>query len=60
MERLTREKDDYECRVGGGCPAEDWMRSLYGEYPSKDICEFCPFEKYINKLAEIEDKQGEF
>ncbi len=60
MERLTRVKDEYECRVGGGCPAEDWMRDLYGFYPDGNICEHCPFEKYINKLAEIEDKQGEF
>lgn len=58
--RLTRVKDDYECRVSGGCSAEDWMFDFYGEYPEGDICESCPFEKYINKLAEIEDKQGEF
>ena len=54
--RLTRVKDEYECRVNG-CPAEDWMRDLYGEYPNGDICEYCPFEKYINKLADFEDNK---
>ena len=38
---------------------EDWiedltdiMRSHWGE----EICENCPFEKYINRLAELEDE----
>lgn len=55
MERLTREKDMYECRIAGGCPAEEWMYDLYGKYPV-DCCFNCPFEMYINKLAEYEDK----
>lgn len=54
--RLTREKDEYECRIPRGCPAEEWMYDLYGEYPD-DCCYNCPFEKYINKLAEFEDKE---
>lgn len=56
--RLTREKDEYECRIAGGCPAENWMYALYGEYPT-DCCHNCPFEIFINKLAEFEDKEEE-
>ena len=53
--RLTRVKDEYECRIAGGCPAEDWMYDLYGEVAN--CCFNCPFEVYINKLAEYEDKE---
>ena len=56
MKRLTRKKDIYECRIAGGCPAEDWMYELYREYPV-DCCYSCPFTVYINKLAEYEDKE---
>ena len=58
MERLTREKDMYECRIAGGCPAEEWMYDLYDKpVPmNKNECDECPFEVYINKLAEYEDK----
>ena len=53
--RLTRVKDEYECRIAGGCPAEDWMYDLYWE--ATNCCFNCPFEVYINKLAEYEDKE---
>ena len=53
--RLTRERDEYECRMAGSCPAEEWMYVLYGKYPV-NFCYNCPFEMYINKLAEYEDK----
>lgn len=56
MSRLTRTKDEYECRMSNPCPAEDWMHDTYGLYPQTSICDDCPFEKYINKLAEYEDK----
>ena len=29
MERLTRTKDEYECRIAGGCPAEEWIINEY-------------------------------
>ena len=58
MKRLTRKPDKWPCRIGE-CLAEDWiedltdiMRSHWGE----EICEHCPFEKYINRLAELEDE----
>ena len=55
MERLTKREIEelYPCRIKR-CYAEDWMKEIYGEYPL-DICENCPFEKYINCLAELED-----
>lgn len=56
MERLTRKKDEYECRING-CPAEEWMYNLYGSYSKNDICDDCPFMFYINKLAEFEDEK---
>ena len=59
MKRLTRVKDKYECRIAGGCPVEDWMYDLY-DTPipmNKNECDKCPFEVYINKLAEYEDKE---
>lgn len=58
MARLTREKDEYSCRIKGGCEAEEWMWWKYGEYPD-DICKGCPFKKIINKLAEYEDKEDQ-
>lgn len=54
MARLTRIKDEYECRANH-CEAEEWMYDIYGEYPDELICESCPFEKYINRLAQYED-----
>lgn len=53
---MTRHENDYECRVIN-CRAEDWMKSIYGSYPEKDICKYCPFQKYINTLAEKEDME---
>lgn len=56
MTRLTRRLDNYPCRIKG-CKAEEWMKSVYGKYVDfdDDVCKDCPFEKYINKLAEYED-----
>lgn len=54
MTRLTRAKDSFECRVNI-CPAETWFLNHYGDYPKDEICDDCPFERYINRLAEIED-----
>ena len=57
MRRLTRRKDENECRINK-CRAEEWMADLYhGEYPYLDICDNCPFEEYINRLAEMEDME---
>ncbi len=56
MVRLTRVKDQYPCRIAGGCPAESWIESLgYDLDKMGEMCNNCPFEKYINKLAEYED-----
>ena len=56
MVRLTRRKDEFECRMAGGCPAEDWICECTdgGELVHLP-CDNCPFEPYINKLAEYED-----
>ena len=59
--RLTRKKDDFKCRVGkGDCTVEDWIENLTGlsiyNWESDDFCEICPFEKYINRLADFEDE----
>lgn len=56
--RLTRVKDQYPCRIKD-CDAEEWIEELTGcssyNFNSAIICDNCPFEKYINKLAEYED-----
>ena len=60
MKRLTRAKDQYECRIAGGCPAEDWIEDIIDYKPHKwaeEPCDNCPFEKYINRLAEMEDME---
>lgn len=55
--RMTRKKDKYPCRMAGGCPADDWMYKLFGKYPAaNDMCQYCPFQKYINHLADLEDE----
>ena len=56
MSRLTRPKDEWECRFSGGCPAESWiLRHADGNIDVDYLCGDCPFEAYINKLAEYED-----
>lgn len=62
MARLTREKDQWKCRIAGGCPVEEWIdnHGIIVDESNDYFCEDCPFEKYINKLAEYEDKyEGE-
>ena len=54
FERMTRHKDAYICRIKGGCGAEEWMDTHYGEYPGY-VCDECPFMNVINHLAELED-----
>lgn len=62
MARFTRTKDKYPCRIADGCPAEDWIEEVTGvsiyDWSRRDIspCSDCPFEKYINRLAEYEDE----
>lgn len=56
--RMTREKDQYECRIAGGCPTALWLEGHNIEVEDEaELCEDCPFEKYINKLAEFEDRE---
>ena len=59
MVRLTRQKDEYECRIPGRCPAEEWIEDLGYDLDEMTghICASCPFEIYINKLAEYEDEK---
>lgn len=54
MARLTRKKDQYPCRMAGGCPADEWIIK-HGGNPDNS-CNDCPFEKYINALADYEDE----
>ena len=54
MKRMTRRKDQFECRIDR-CPAEDWLNDIGYVYEDASYCNACPFEKYINKLAEYED-----
>ena len=53
MDRLTRKKDQYECRIKD-CGAENWMYGLFKKFP-ENPCENCPFEKVVNILADYED-----
>lgn len=61
MSRLTREKDEYRCRIKECC-MEEWVEELTGvtsynwETSSEFMCDNCPLEKYVNKLAEYEDE----
>ena len=55
MTRLTRREDQYPCRMAGYCPADEWIMRMGGD--SSNSCDNCPFEKYINALAEYEDKE---
>lgn len=62
MKRLTRPIDNFPCRLAGPCVAEDWMKNIYNEYPplkGKSICDNCPFETIINRLAEYEDQEDD-
>ena len=62
MDRLTRKKDKYECRISGGCPAEEWIEEMVNfSFYHEDVyvCKNCPFMEYINKLAEYEDAAEE-
>lgn len=53
MERLTRRKDQYPCRMKN-CAVDEWIQDMGGDPDT--CCHECPFEKYINALAEYEDK----
>lgn len=61
MRRLTHRSDKNPCRIID-CLAEDWIVNLTGTTFSnwnsnEDVCDNCPFEKYINRLAEFEDEK---
>ena len=60
MERLTRHMDEYSCRIKN-CSAENWVEnltglSIYNWKSDRNICDECPFEEHINRLAEFEDE----
>lgn len=62
MARLTRKKDQFPCRLGRADTqaCEDFITSATGCKVMDivdDFCQFCPFEKYINKLAKYEDME---
>ena len=61
MERFTKHTNIYSCRIID-CPAEQWIQNLTNVETSKwsydgyvYMCDSCPFKKYINHLAELED-----
>lgn len=49
MGRLTREKDEYECRVGRCVDCNEHL--LYGD----DCPDYCILMQYANRLALYED-----
>lgn len=57
MERMTRPKDKYECRIAGGCPIEGWMMECIEGELVRNPCDECPIMPIVNKLAEYEDKE---
>ena len=62
MIRLTRPKDEWECRLAGACTVEDWIMDNLGvslDMLKENVCDNCPFIKHINKLADYEDKESE-
>ena len=65
MERLTRPIDEYPCRLKDVCGAEKWIEevsgySMYNWKSEVAVCENCPFEKIINRLGELEDKEENY
>ena len=60
MSRLTREKDQWECRVLGGCQIEEYIaRCANVEVEDvADVCIDCPLMPIVNALAEYEDREG--
>ena len=57
--RLTRHVDEFPCRIEE-CTAGEWIEKISGTNAfcwDTSECVGCPFEKYINKLAEYEDKE---
>ena len=60
MARLTRMKDEWECRVLGGCQMEEYIaRCFKGEVEDiVDVCTDCPLMPIVNALAEYEDREG--
>ena len=55
MERLTRKKDGFECRIANGCPLYDWVLECIDGEIIHNLCDTCPVMAYINKLAKYED-----
>lgn len=60
MERLTRAKDNFPCRLASTCYAEDWIEKTTGVTSynwNSDFseCDYCPFEEIINHLGTLED-----
>ena len=56
MARMTRPKDEYECRIAGGCTIENWiLECTDGELIFDCLCDNCPVMPIVNKLAEYED-----
>lgn len=55
MERRTRVKDKYECRIAGECPVEEWICECIDGELVHSPCDNCPIMEYINELAKYED-----
>ena len=60
MARLTRIKDEWECRYLGGCQMEEYIAQCANvEVEDVDnICTDCPLMPIVNALAEYEDREG--
>lgn len=60
IKRLTQSTTRFPCRMNG-CTAEEWISEVTGieveNIDCKIMCNSCPFIKYINRLAEYEDKE---
>ena len=58
MERLTRVKDEYECRMKN-CEMEEYLRqfflSFFDSPTGPDVCSNCPLMPVANRLADFED-----
>lgn len=53
-ERLTKKNSPYECKIAE-CYADDWVKEFRYHNSEDSPCDDCPFMKYINKLAKLED-----
>lgn len=60
VKRLTQRTFCFPCKMNN-CTAEEWISEVTGvkieDIDCKIMCNSCPFMKYINRLAEYEDRE---